>query len=110
MENEYSNYIIAFLDILGFKTLVNHSESEEVLKIYKALFSDKEISRTLHCATSLEFGSPEEYAKNEMFNRYNVSLNFAKVKVISDSIVVSTPDNYPESLAVVVDICKNYSN
>ena len=38
---EYKNYIVAFLDILGFKNLICESSFDEIMNIFKNIISDK---------------------------------------------------------------------
>lgn len=97
---EYKNCIIAFLDILGFKQIINQSEFSEVLNIFNKIMTKDEISIALQPAISNE--NPEQ---REVLARYRDSLDNTGIYVMSDSVVVYTPDLYPESLAVVVDIC-----
>ena len=40
--NQYETYIIAFLDILGFKNLINTSSFDKVLDIFKSILTDKD--------------------------------------------------------------------
>lgn len=99
--NQYETYIIAFLDILGFKNLINTSSFDKVLDIFKLILTDKDAITALWHAVEDDDSSPE----GERYKRYNQSLMETKIHVMSDSIVVATPSWHPESLAVVVDIC-----
>lgn len=105
--SRYEKCIVAFLDILGFKQIIDHAEFENILGIFQTIITDSEAEMALHHAVDeTDEGLDEETkAYNGALRRYNESLNVAQIHVMSDSIVVSTPDSYPESLAVVVDIC-----
>lgn len=99
--DQYETYIIAFLDILGFKDLINTSSFDEVLDIFKAIITNREAAIALGRAVEDDDTSPE----GERYKRYNESFEDTKIHIMSDSIVVATPSLHPESLAVVVDIC-----
>lgn len=99
--DQYETYIIAFLDILGFKDLINTSSFDEVLDIFKAIITNREAAIALGRAVEDDDTSPE----GERYKRYNESLEDTKIHIMSDSIVVATPSLHPESLAVVIDIC-----
>ena len=105
--SRYEKCIVAFLDILGFKQIIDHAEFENILGIFQTIITDSEAEMALHHAVDeTDEGLDEETkAYNGALRRYNESLNVAQIHVMSDSIVVFTPDSYPESLAVVVDIC-----
>ena len=99
--NNYETYIIAFLDILGFKDIVNTSSFDKVLDIFKSIITNNEAAIALWHAVEDNDTSPE----GEGYKRYNESLEETKIHIMSDSIVVATPSLHPESLAVVVDTC-----
>lgn len=103
----YEKCIVAFLDILGFKQIIDHAEFENILGIFQAIITDSEAGKALHHAVDETDEGLDEKTRsyNKALRRYNDSLNVAQIHVMSDSIVVSTPDSHPESLAVVVDIC-----
>lgn len=90
MNNEqYSQYYVAFLDILGFKDLVNSSGSScgEILKIYKFLnsYSDM-IFRFLK-------------------DGYEDIEDRIKMKIMSDSICVYTEASNSHALFELVNFC-----
>lgn len=94
--NEYKKYLVAFLDILGFKNLVNQESFDSVRKIFKSIFTDKEAGI---------LGSRACNDEDEELIRYNESLAETRIHIMSDSIVIATPDNNPEALAVIIDLC-----
>lgn len=105
MTDKYKEYLIAFLDILGFKKIINSSSFDEVASIFNAIYagdSKKQLLDNLDNYMSLE-GLCED--KNTVSNHYKESIEKAKIYIMSDSIVIATPDLYPESLAVVCDLC-----
>ena len=100
---QYTQYYVAFLDILGFKNIVNTSSFDKVLDIFKSIITNSEAVKALwHAAEDDDISTEGERCK-----QYNESLEETKIHIMSDSIVVATPDWHPESLAVVVDICNS---
>jgi len=94
-KDAYKDYIVAFLDILGFKGIINTSGFDDVLHIFQSIITCDDAFIALNRAND----------GDEIINRYNESLKEVKIHIMSDSIVVATPAWHPESLAVVVDIC-----
>lgn len=94
--HQYKNCIVAFLDILGFKELVNTAECDEIINIFDSILTPQEGDIALHRATDDEEGELVDY---------NNVLTNAEIHVMSDSIVIAVEDSCPEALAVVVDIC-----
>lgn len=87
MDSEkYSQYYVAFLDILGFKDLVNNSENscEYVLNIYKFL----------NQYNDMFFSNIPETIKKEI-----------KMKIMSDSICIYINANIPNALHDLVTFC-----
>lgn len=93
--NSYEINIIAFLDILGFKNLINTKEFDKIKEIFQSIISDKEAGIALFRATG----------GDESLERYNEVLKATKIHLMSDSIIVAAPYKCKESLAVVIDIC-----
>lgn len=94
-KDAYKDYIVAFLDILGFKNIINTSGFDDVLHIFQSIITCDDAFIALNHAND----------GDEIIDRYNESLGEVKIHIMSDSIVVATPAWHPESLAVVVDIC-----
>lgn len=93
--NSYEKSIIAFLDILGFKNLINTEEFDKIKEIFQSIMSNKEALIALHIATDGEAS----------LERYNEVLSATKIHLMSDSIIVAAPNKCKEALAVVIDIC-----
>lgn len=91
----YETYVIAFLDILGFKNLINTADFDKIIEIFQSIISDKEAEIALHRATD----------GDESLERYNKFLTSTKIRLMSDSIIVAAPFKDKEALAVVIDIC-----
>lgn len=97
----YEKSIVAFLDILGFKNIVNTGTFDEVLQIFDSIITKNDAVKALHRVVDEKDDSPS----GEAIVRYNEALEDTKIHIMSDSIVIATPVMYPESLAVIVDIC-----
>jgi hypothetical protein len=81
---------VAFLDILGFKSLVDNNTHEELVAIYKNLVVGQ-VSKYLILQDVLE-----KSRKNEIKELF--SSNKVRVVNISDSIIIWTQDSKEESL------------
>lgn len=95
ISDNYKDYIVAFLDILGFKNIINTSGFDDVLHIFQSVITGDDAFTALNRAND----------GDEILERYNESLGEIKIHIMSDSIVVAAPAWHPESLAVVVDVC-----
>lgn len=93
----YTECYVAFLDILGFKNMVNTKNFNEVREVFENIISDMDAEMALFHAC--EDGDIE-------LIQYNWSLQHAVIRVMSDSVVVAVPSKYPQALAAVIDICK----
>lgn len=93
--NSYEINIIAFLDILGFKNLINTKDFDKIKEIFRVIISDKEAGIALFRATEGDVS----------LERYNAVLEATKIHLMSDSIIVAAPNKCKEALAVVIDIC-----
>lgn len=91
----YKTCIIAFLDILGFKQLINKKQFDTIREIFSSILSDEDATIALHIASD----------RDVRFDSYNKILDIKEVHILSDSIVIAAPADKPESLAVVIDIC-----
>ena len=90
MDNEqYSQYYVAFLDILGFKDLVNNPEKPcgDILNIYKYLGQYNDIFF--------------KFLKSELEDMKNR----IKMKIMSDSICVYVEATAPNALWELVSFC-----
>ena len=93
MDNEqYSQYYVAFLDILGFKGRVNNSSCGDLLKIFRYL---------------------DQY--NNMFfrflkNEHDDIRNRIKMKIMSDSICIYIEANILNALYELVSFCTMFQH
>lgn len=93
--NSYEINIIAFLDILGFKNLINTKEFDKIKEMFQLIISNKEAGIALYRANGGDVS----------LERYNEVLEATKIHLMSDSIIVAAPYKSKEALAVVIDIC-----
>lgn len=86
---EYTKYYIAFLDILGFKKLVNDPKNscEKILNIYESIYKYNDRLYTL----------PED--------KYSPLKNILKMKIISDSMCFYIKEDIPNALHYLVMSC-----
>ena len=91
----YETNVIAFLDILGFKKLIDTKEFDKIKEIFQSIISSKEAGIAL-CRVN---------DGDEELNRYNEVLRKSKIHLMSDSVIIAAPFICKEALAVVIDIC-----
>lgn len=98
--DSYSKSIVAFMDILGFKNIINTEGFEKVRQIFSTITLAKNSIVALRKAVY-----PTE-SKNAPMVRYNdILLKTVKIHIMSDSIVVASLCQSPQALGVVIDIC-----
>lgn len=100
IQDDYKECYIAFLDILGFKELINTQTFEKILEIFRAV-SGEEV--TSDYGYKLAFYKATDCEDDENA-QYNDALLRTNVYAMSDSIVVSVPCS-PFSLEALVDVC-----
>ena len=59
--NSYDTYVIAFLDILGFKNLIKKGTFHKVMEIFQNIITDEDAGIVLIRATDGESGILERY-------------------------------------------------
>lgn len=83
---EYKDYFIAFIDVLGFKKLINEKSCEYIYEI----FSD------LHLLTK----------DNLVYNgKYINAYDKIKHKILSDSIIIFVDAEIEDAFAALIDVC-----
>ena len=88
---QYTQYYVAFLDILGFKNLVNNQQftCQDILNLYDYL----------------------EYRHKEFFEGESESLrNSIKMKIMSDSICLYTEADSPNALFLLLAYCVTFQH
>lgn len=93
----YTESYVAFLDILGFKKIIEKCNFDYIYKIFSEIKDAKE-----NVLIAIYRACEED---DVSLVHYNESLEAAKINIMSDSIVISTPCKYKESLSAIVDIC-----
>lgn len=93
----YTESYVAFLDILGFKKIIENCDFEDIYKVFNEITDAKE-----NVLIAIYRACEED---DISLMNYNESLNEAKINIMSDSIVISTLCKYKESLSAIIDIC-----
>ncbi len=93
---EYVEYYIAFLDILGFKDIINKKSFNEVNKIFDNLLI---IKQDIMNSSSIFNEFLNERGLGNLFD--NIVLN-----IMSDSIIIAIPARHMNSLAFVTEYCR----
>lgn len=100
MENNVVDCYVGFLDILGFKNLIQKDNSyEQVDEIFKVLKSDQD--------SIVGFIEDNSYILNcdNEIDELKETLSVCKIYVMSDSIVISCFEHKDYSLEAVIYIC-----
>ena len=95
--NEYKEYYIAFIDVLGFKQMVQEKTCKEIVDIYDSI----KAMRTLQ----------KKVERNG--ERISVPLMPSEeihIKVMSDSVCIYIRADIPESLFELIFICIDFQN
>lgn len=92
----YNKCIIAFLDILGFKNMINTKAFEEIRNIFSTIMPEHDFS--------IAFSHAAEDTEDSLI-RYNEALSEIRMHIMSDSIILAVPSGKSEALAAIIDIC-----
>ena len=102
----YEEHIVAFLDILGFKYIIDHSSFEDVIKIFSAVTGGDNLTELrMKLERYDQTVSEEEKNKKTEIDNYRKAIDTIKTYIMSDSIVIASTADNPESLAIVLDMC-----
>ena len=96
---DYKESYVAFLDILGFKDLIQTEDFDRILDVFKHIADLSDLETVLHRAVD-EDDKSEEALK---FRAYNVALSGLRIYAMSDSIVISSESGIDYSLDVLID-------
>lgn len=89
MQEEYQECYIAFIDVLGFKSLIREKECSELIQIYKSI-------KLMRYVKEIDLPSlPEQ----------NIH-----IKVMSDSVCIFIPSNLKGSLQQLVFMCLDFQS
>lgn len=94
----YTDSYVAFLDILGFKNMVEKND-QDILKIFRTFNQNKKRLLLAFGRACVPDDTDSDIAK------YNATLQKILYYTMSDSIVVSVPSSEPYALEVVIRAC-----
>lgn len=95
---QYLDCYIAFLDIIGFKNLIDHSECEEILRIYDRINEKNFLSTYLGQVIMLGTPLPNSLVPDKSI----------KYKIMSDSICIYIEANIPNALIELIAVCSYF--
>lgn len=87
-EKEYKNCYVAFLDILGFKYMIDHEKCNYIFSIYSLI------------------KKAVEKANFNLNNSDIKAFNEIKYKVMSDSIIIYIEENTPDAFFALIRTCQ----
>ena len=93
MENQYQEYYIAFIDVLGFKELIRKKGCEEICSIYDLIKQFRTI-----------------YGVFDKDEKPLVPKEKTHVKIMSDSVCIYIPADEPYSLYLLCLMCLDFQN
>ena len=98
--HSYKEHIVAFMDILGFKNIINTEDFENIRQMFLEIIPKENEELAL-----IRAADPAD-PKDAPLIKYNKILQEdRKIHIMSDSIVVAAPCQLPQALAVVIDTC-----
>ena len=89
MTAEYSEHFVAFLDILGYKDLLETASCDEIVNIVNGLEKIKNLSKE-YCGVPIEAYEHLNY------------------KILSDKIVLFIDASINDSFPVLIDVCRRF--
>lgn len=102
-KSRYRECYVAFLDILGFKNLIDEAEFDQILEIFNTISVSRKFEIALHRAVN---NGPAD-ALDEVdryFLQYNKALHDMRIYSMSDSIVISSRSKDMFSLECLIDV------
>ena len=97
--DSYKKSYVAFLDILGFKEMINTSAFDKIFNIFQLNICSDEYKK----AFSKAFNENDDNCED--LKAYNEALQNAMIYTMSDSLVISTDSEKPMALEVIIDAC-----
>ncbi|WP_026497110.1 hypothetical protein [Butyrivibrio sp. WCD3002] len=94
---EYKEYYIAFIDVLGFKNLIQNETCQKIIDIYKSIRSMRVLNERI------EEGGEEKSVPLIPDEDINI-------KIMSDSVCIYIRADIPESLFELLFICMDFQN
>ncbi len=114
MERQYSDKYVAFIDILGFKAILDKEgeDASRISRLFDTIVKCKEEIlkkiRYTHKRNPIR-SIKEAYAKEkddaDLFQCYDAALDDMVIKVVSDSIILAVPAKDDFGFTVIVDAC-----
>ena len=96
---DYKESYVAFLDILGFKDLIQTEDFNKVLEVFKSIKGSDDFEMALH----REVDEKDNSSEAQEYMSYNTALSKVKIYAMSDSIVVSSEADRPYALDALID-------
>ena len=96
MEHQYEHYYIAFIDVLGFRNMIENKTCEEITELYRSIREMK----FLHEETADENGKVIAFPI--------VPREEVHIRVMSDSICICIRADIPGSLFVLTFMCLEF--
>lgn len=97
--DSYKKSYVAFLDILGFKEMINTNAFDKIFNIFQLNICSDEYRK----AFSKAFNEEDDNCKD--LKAYNEALQNVMIYTMSDSIVISTDAEKSMALEVIIDAC-----
>ena len=95
--NGYKEYYIAFIDVLGFKQMVQEKTCKEIVDIYHSINSMRILQKTAE-------------KNGERITVPLISSEEINIKVMSDSVCIYIRADIPESLFELIFICIDFQS
>jgi hypothetical protein len=102
MESKY----LAFLDILGFKDLIQNNELDYVTELYEKI--EPSILYSMAVASMGKRLDMQREGKEDILRIFGIEETSLDSLVISDSIIIWTEDDHPNSLFELISIVKHH--
>lgn len=113
MNRKYTDKYVAFIDILGFRALLERegNDASRISGLFDALIKCKDLSPRINRFTNKR--NPlrtieEVYSSDKsvnLFQCYDAALKDMIIKIVSDSIILATPVSDDFAFTVIVDAC-----
>ncbi len=99
--NKYSTHYVAFLDVLGFKDMINNEKFDQIFAIFVRLQVKNDFKMAFRKA--VDYSATDN--KSMLLQQYNLFISELDFYVMSDSIAVSIPASSIIALQVLLDAC-----
>lgn len=96
MEHQYEHYYIAFIDVLGFRNMIEKRTFDEIVELYKSIKRMKYLHKEIIGDDGGRIGIPV------------VQMDEIHIKVMSDSICIFVRSDIPGSLFALTFMCLEF--